>query len=622
MTNDRFKFQEDPQPVRLKARRQAKRGMPTNSRQSGTSASPGSSSTTPEEELKVEGYDEKWLRAHFPSQLPRIFHEILQGVGHDSVAYRAAVYALAHVPVEFSSDAPNETQVTALKFYHLSLQDVAKCLPVEDADHMALSLAILSVLSIVEMKLGTYLGGLTHAKQAGALIADKLGSLSSSAVGKRVVAAWFPIKAWYSVQCVPWDKLARVLPSDTLSKSWDLLQSSDDNSHELAALLVESRRMLDAWHESIPLEDRPIYGTTSRLKKQLASQPPGTRIEPLTYQSYRAAMDYARYAAAQALSSDEALDIITGATSPPIAYRDEWNHLILQILAGLEVLPCTGDDDNYLGLTWIVGQVVGLRCLDPSVISWIESHLELLAPTETTAAACISIAPDSNGHVPYGACHGFWPYVPSFEGNLALAILFGLSALVHLVQAVMYKQRYCWVIIMAGVWETSAFVLRTLGAKDGRVLPFYIISSLTFMLAPLWINAYAYMVGARIVHFSLPDRRVFRIKASYMTKLFVGADLVCFGVQGAGGSMLSGQGSTSTMQTGKVLYTAGCIVQLIFIAAFTAVVVQLHIKVRKNPPSAWNANSLQLIWVIFIVLILIFVSISGSVLKGHGLTHV
>ncbi|KAL3293349.1 RTA1 domain-containing protein [Colletotrichum asianum] len=738
-----FKFQEDPQPVRLKARRQAKRGAPVNSRQSGTSASPGSLSATPEEELRAEGYDEKWLRAHFPSQLPRIFRDISQGVGCDSVAYRAAVYALAHVPVEFGSDAPNEKQLTALKFYHLSLQDIAKGFPVEDADHMALSLAILSVLSIVEMKLGTYLGGLTHAKQADALIADDMGSLSSSLTGRQVVAAWFPIKAWYSVQCVPWDNLARVLPSDALGQSWDLLRSSDDKSHELAALLVESRRlyalvslhrllkttsskddisswtdlyqtvvkkcssglskseeascrtevaglrdMVDAWHDSIPLEDRPIYGATSRLKKQLASQPPGTRIEPLTFRSYRAAMNYARYAAAQALSSDEALDIVTGATSLPTAYRDEWNHIILQIIAGLEKVPCTGDDDNYLGLMWIVGQVVGLRCLDPSIISWIESHLELLAsashdwgsfmpkdlfgpllalqrgllergrvavhifgdmgpsielsearspaakrsvlvlvtaarnmsatlsastlvvtpsPTETTAAACISIAPDSNGHVPYGACQGFWPYVPSFEGNLALAILFGLSTLVHLVQAVMYKQRYCWVIIMAGVWETSAFVLRTLGAKNGRVLPFYIISSLTFMLAPLWINAYAYMVGARIVHFSLPDRRVFRVKASYTTKLFVGADLVCFGVQGAGGSMLSGQGSASTMQTGKVLYTAGCIVQLIFIAIFTAVVVQLHVKIRKNPPSAWNANSLQLIWVIFIVLVLIFV---------------
>ncbi|KAH0430446.1 rta1 domain protein [Colletotrichum camelliae] len=229
------------------------------------------------------------------------------------------------------------------------------------------------------------------------------------------------------------------------------------------------------------------------------------------------------------------------------------------------------------------------------------------SPTQTTGAACASTTPDLNGHVPYGACHSYWPYVPSFEGNLALAILFGLSTLVHLVQAVMYQQRYCWVIIMAGIWETSTFVLRTLGAKNGRVLPFYIISSLTFMLAPLWIKAYAYMVGVRIVHFSLLDRRVFRIKASYMTKLFVGADLVCFGVQGAGGSMLSGQGSASTIQTGKVLYTAGCIVQLAFIAVFTVVVVQLHSKVRQNPPSSCKVNSLQLIWVIFIILILIFV---------------
>ncbi|KAK2750568.1 hypothetical protein CKAH01_17943 [Colletotrichum kahawae] len=197
-----FKFQEDPQPVRLKARRQAKRATPVVSRQNGTSASPGSSLVTPEEELKAEGYGEKWLRSHFPRQLPRIFREILQGVGHDSIAYRAAVYALAHVPVEFNSDAPNEKQVTALKFYHLSLQDVAKCLSVDDADRMALSLAILSVLSIVEMKLGTYLGGLTHAKQAGALMADNLGSFSASPMGRQLVAAWFPIKAWYSIQCV------------------------------------------------------------------------------------------------------------------------------------------------------------------------------------------------------------------------------------------------------------------------------------------------------------------------------------------------------------------------------------------------------------------------------------
>ncbi|KAK2745085.1 hypothetical protein CKAH01_18302, partial [Colletotrichum kahawae] len=154
---------------------------------------------------------------------------------------------------------------------------------------------------------------------------------------------------------------------------------SDSEETSCRSEFADIRDRLDTWHDSIPLEDRPIYGATSRLKKQLSSQSPGTRIEPLTFRSYRAAMNYARYAAAQALSSEEAVDIITGTAAPPPAYRDEWNHLVLQILAGLEGVPCTGDDDNYLGLMWIVGQVVGLRCLDPSVISWIEGHLELLA---------------------------------------------------------------------------------------------------------------------------------------------------------------------------------------------------------------------------------------------------
>lgn len=108
--------------------------------------------------------------------------------------------------------------------------------------------------------------------------------------------------------------------SSGLSKSEEVSYRS-----EVAGL----RDRLDAWHDSIPLEDRPIYGKTSRIKKKLYSQPPGARIEPLTFRSYRAAMNYARYAAAQALSSEEALDIITGATAPSPTYRDDWNHLIL-----------------------------------------------------------------------------------------------------------------------------------------------------------------------------------------------------------------------------------------------------------------------------------------------------
>ena len=38
---------------------------------------------------------------------------------------------------------------------------------------------------------------------------------------------------------------------------------------------------------------------------------------------------------------------------------------------------------------------------------------------------------------------------------------------------------------MGGLWETFAFVLRTLGSQNGAVPVYYIISSVLFNLAPL-----------------------------------------------------------------------------------------------------------------------------------------
>ena len=48
--------------------------------------------------------------------------------------------------------------------------------------------------------------------------------------------------------------------------------------------------------------------------------------------------------------------------------------------------------------------------------------------------------PDKYGHVPIDACDSYYNFYPSFEGNLAFAVLFGVCTLVHLAQAVAYKK--------------------------------------------------------------------------------------------------------------------------------------------------------------------------------------
>jgi hypothetical protein len=68
------------------------------------------------------------------------------------------------------------------------------------------------------------------------------------------------------------------------------------------------------------------------------------------------------------------------------------------------------------------------------------------APTPTNneaAPTCTTGIPDSNGHVPIGSCNSYYTFYPSFAGNVAFAVLFGLTTLVHLAQAVGYKKA-CW----------------------------------------------------------------------------------------------------------------------------------------------------------------------------------
>ncbi|KAJ6447143.1 RTA1 domain-containingprotein [Purpureocillium lavendulum] len=200
-----------------------------------------------------------------------------------------------------------------------------------------------------------------------------------------------------------------------------------------------------------------------------------------------------------------------------------------------------------------------------------------LAPTRTSTATstetCISAVPDRYGHVPPGSCDSYYEFYPSFGGNLAFAVLFGLSTLVHLAQAIAFKKRFCWVVIMGSVWETAAFIIRVLGTRDQQQMQYAIWGQLLFLLAPLWINAFVYMTVARMVHFGLPSQKIWGIRAARMTLLFVWLDIACFLVQGAGGSMLSGDSPANVQRIGSKLYMSGVGLQLGFVLIFIVLTV-------------------------------------------------
>lgn len=134
---------------------------------------------------------------------------------------------------------------------------------------------------------------------------------------------------------------------------------------------------------------------------------------------------------------------------------------------------------------------------------------------------------------------------------------------------------------MGGAWETVSFIMHVLGAHDQQNVTYATVWQILFLLAPLWINAFVYMTFARIVHFYMPDRKVWIIKASQVSKLFVFADFFSFVVQAVGGVMVTPSSSASVQQTGLHVYEAGIGIQEVFIVIFLGLMVTFHIRYVK-----------------------------------------
>lgn len=147
-----------------------------------------------------------------------------------------------------------------------------------------------------------------------------------------------------------------------------------------------------------------------------------------------------------------------------------------------------------------------------------------------------------------------WSYCPSLGAAILFTILFGSTTCAHVAQAVIYRKKFCWVvsptpsslfpslchhrkrvltyhlalqIIMGSLWEFVGFILRDLSVQNQTQVEYYLFQQLLVLLAPLWINAFAYMVLGRMVHTFVPGQKVMGIKARRLTLYFVLLDITC-----------------------------------------------------------------------------------------------
>ncbi|KAI0132455.1 RTA1 like protein-domain-containing protein [Xylariales sp. AK1849] len=199
------------------------------------------------------------------------------------------------------------------------------------------------------------------------------------------------------------------------------------------------------------------------------------------------------------------------------------------------------------------------------------------ASSSSTGAQYMYIEPGHNGYVPYYACNANWNFDPQVQLAAFFMVLFLLSLIAHIIQSWYYKNfKLTWALLMGLTWETLGFMLRTGGALDQQNRGVATMHLILIMLAPLWINAFDYVVLGRMILVFLPEPRIFHIRGTWIAVIFVCLDAVAFLVQASAAWFLAPGNSVDQINTGMNLYMAGISLQQIYIVVFLGFVGRFH----------------------------------------------
>lgn len=130
--------------------------------------------------------------------------------------------------------------------------------------------------------------------------------------------------------------------------------------------------------------------------------------------------------------------------------------------------------------------------------------------------------------------------------------------------------------------EFLGYIARILSHNDPCTRNPFIMQSLLLLLGPALYAASIYMILGRIV--LLTDGEAYSlVRRTWLTKIFVGGDVLCFLMQGAGGGVLAtANEDKDKAQMGENLIVGGLFVQLAFFGLFVVVSALFQVRGRRH----------------------------------------
>ncbi|RDL40809.1 uncharacterized protein BP5553_00788 [Venustampulla echinocandica] len=107
------------------------------------------------------------------------------------------------------------------------------------------------------------------------------------------------------------------------------------------------------------------------------------------------------------------------------------------------------------------------------------------------------------------------------------------------------------------------------------------MQTLLLLLAPALFAASIYMVLGRLITYTRGESRA-PIRQRWLTKIFVGGDVLSFLVQSGGGGLMA---QAKSQNMGKILVVAGLAIQILFFGVFTITSGIFHWRINRSPTS-------------------------------------
>ncbi|KAF3059584.1 Protein RTA1 [Daldinia childiae] len=187
----------------------------------------------------------------------------------------------------------------------------------------------------------------------------------------------------------------------------------------------------------------------------------------------------------------------------------------------------------------------------------------------------------------------FYRYEPSATAAAIFSVLFGITLAIHVAQLYITRTWYLLALVIGCICEFIGYISRIKsGLEDPGCwsLSPYIIQSCLILIAPTLMAASIYMILGRIVELTNGESYI-PIRRRWLTKVFVGGDVISLFFQSSGGGLMVIGGTASNI--GKYLIIIGLFVQLGFFGAFVVFAGMFHRRMSNAPTAQASAPEVR-----------------------------